>query len=42
MDAKELLDRYAEGERDFTRANLNGADLNGASITVGNRAVVLP
>lgn len=33
VDAKELLERYAAGEREFRGANLNGADLSEAVCT---------
>jgi uncharacterized protein YjbI with pentapeptide repeats len=33
MDAKELLARYAAGERNFIGANLNGADLSDAKLS---------
>ena len=36
MDAKELLDRYAKGERIFTGINLIGAELNEASLSFAN------
>ena len=32
MDSKELLERYAAGERKFRGANLGGADLGGANL----------
>ena len=36
MTALELLQRYAEGERDFQGANLSGADLQGANLSFAN------
>ncbi len=33
MEATELLDRYAHGERDFCGALLRGADLSEANLT---------
>lgn len=32
MDAKELLDRYAEGDRHFAGADLSGVNLNNAHL----------
>ena len=47
MTRDELLSRYADGERDFTGAdmtdaNLSGANLSGAVLWLGNRRIVLP
>ncbi len=33
MDASELLERYAAGQRDFSRVNLSGADLSGVNLS---------
>jgi 2-iminobutanoate/2-iminopropanoate deaminase len=33
MDAKELLERYAAGQRDFKNAQLSGIDLKGADLS---------
>ncbi len=32
MTAEELLERYAAGERDFSRVDLEGADLRGVEL----------
>ena len=36
MNAKELLKRYAAGERDFSGMNLQEADLSGANLSGAN------
>jgi hypothetical protein len=36
MKASELLDKYKNGERDFSLANLYGANLEGATLKVAN------
>ena len=36
MTVKELLERYAAGERDFARANLRGANLRDANLRDAN------
>ncbi len=33
LEASQLLERYAAGERDFRGADLQGADLNNAKLT---------
>ena len=42
MDVKELLEKYAIGERDFQKIDLQEADLRGAKIQLGNRTITLP
>jgi hypothetical protein len=36
MKSIKLLERYANGERNFVRANLRWADLSGASLSEGD------